>query len=117
MEAPDGLGRNDWPAHCARGHHGWTRQVFRAHYSSIKPELLPYIVRTAQAGIPPEQVLRIATIGAARVARAAPERTISDIRNPRVVIKDGVVFRSEDLFRAVGMAAGRSLSDATCGPW
>ena len=67
-----------------------------------------------QAGIPPEQVLRKATMGAARVARAAPElgsitpgkladvalfegnpaRTISDIRNPRVVIKDGVVFRS-----------------------
>ncbi len=78
-----------------------------------------------QAGIPAEQVLRIATMGAARVARVAQERgsitqgkiadmalfdgnpahAISDIRNPRIVIKDGVVFHSEDLFRAVGMRA------------
>jgi hypothetical protein len=78
-----------------------------------------------QAGIPAEQVLRIATMGAARVARVAqergsitpgkfadmalfdgnPARAISDIRNPQIVIKDGVVFHSEDLFRAVGMRA------------
>ena len=80
-----------------------------------------------QAGIPPEQVLRMATVGAARVARAAqergsitpgrladvalfegnPARSISDIRKVRIVIKDGVVFRSEDLLRAAGMAAAR----------
>ena len=76
-----------------------------------------------QAGIPPEKVLQIATIGAARVARADhergsiapgkladlalydgnPARAIADIRKPRIVIKDGVVYRSEDLFRASGM--------------
>jgi hypothetical protein len=76
-----------------------------------------------QAGIPPEKVLQIATIGAARVARADQERgsiapgkladlalfygnpahEISDIRKPRITIKDGVVYRSEDLFRAIGM--------------
>jgi imidazolonepropionase-like amidohydrolase len=76
-----------------------------------------------KAGIPPEKVLQLATIGAARVARAGEERgsiepgkladlalfdgnplrAISDIRKPRIVIKDGVVYRSEDLFRALGM--------------
>jgi hypothetical protein len=77
-----------------------------------------------QAGIPPEKVLQIATLEAARVARVAtergsitpgkladlalfegnPARAISDIRHPQIVIKDGVVFHSEDLFRAAGMA-------------
>jgi len=76
-----------------------------------------------QAGIPTKDVLQIATIGAARVARADrergsiapgkladlalfdgnPAREISDIRKPRITIKDGVVYRSEDLFRAIGM--------------
>jgi Amidohydrolase family len=76
-----------------------------------------------QAGIPPEKVLQIATIGAARVARAEDERgsiapgkladvalfegnpvkNISDIRRPRVVIKNGVIYRSESLFTAIGM--------------
>jgi hypothetical protein len=32
-----------------------------------------------------------------------PARAIADIRRPRIVIKDGVVYRSEDLFRASGM--------------
>ena len=76
------------------------------------------------AGIPPEKVLQIATIGAAHVARADAERgsvapgkladlalfegnpakNISDIRKPRTVIKDGVVYHSDELFRAIGMA-------------
>ncbi|HML17674.1 MAG TPA: amidohydrolase family protein [Bryobacteraceae bacterium] len=76
-----------------------------------------------KAGIPPEKVLQIATIGAARVACADgergsiaagkladlglfdgdPVREISDIRKPRIIIKDGVVYRSEDLFHAIGM--------------
>jgi cytosine/adenosine deaminase-related metal-dependent hydrolase len=76
-----------------------------------------------QAGIPPKDVLQIATIGAARVARVDrergsiapgkladlalfdgnPVRDISDIRKPRITIKDGVVYRSEDLFKAIGM--------------
>lgn len=76
-----------------------------------------------KAGIPPDKVLQIATLGAARVARADgergsitagkladlalfdgnPVREISDVRKPRIIIKDGVVYRSEDLFRAIGM--------------
>jgi len=76
-----------------------------------------------QAGNPPAQVLQIATIGAARVSRTQhetgsiapgkladmalfegnPSESIGDIRNPRIVIKDGVVFRSDELFRAAGM--------------
>jgi len=76
-----------------------------------------------KAGIPPEKVLQMATIGAARVARADAERGsiapgkladlvlidakslrhISDIRNPELVIKDGVVYRSAELYRAMGM--------------
>jgi len=77
----------------------------------------------ALAGIPPAKVLQIATIGAARVSRTQhetgsiapgkladmalfegnPSESIGDIRNPRIVIKDGVVFRSDELFRAAGM--------------
>jgi hypothetical protein len=77
-----------------------------------------------QAGIPPEKVLQMATIGAARVARTEqesgsiapgkladlalfegnPAASIRDIRKPHIVIKDGVVFRSDELFRAAGMA-------------
>lgn len=81
-----------------------------------------------QAGIPVEKVLQIATIGAARVARVAqergsitpgkladlalfegnPARAIGDIRKPKLVIKDGVVYQSDDLFHAMGIsAAGR----------
>ncbi len=76
-----------------------------------------------QAGIPAEKVLRIATIGAARVARTAntlgsvtpgkradlllvegnPVRSISDIRKCHTVIKDGLVYRSKDLYRELGI--------------
>ena len=76
-----------------------------------------------QAGIPAEKVLRIATIGAARVARTAntlgsvtpgkladlllvegnPVRSISDIRKCHTVIKDGSVYRSKDLYRELGI--------------
>ncbi len=76
-----------------------------------------------QAGIPAEKVLQIATIGAARVARTAdslgsitpgkradlllvdgnPVTTISDIRKCRIVIKDGIVYRSDELYRELGI--------------
>jgi imidazolonepropionase-like amidohydrolase len=74
-----------------------------------------------QAGIPAEKVLQIATLGAARVARVEaergsitpgkladlvlvdgdPVRRISDIRRPVLVIKDGLVYRSADLYRSL----------------
>jgi imidazolonepropionase-like amidohydrolase len=77
-----------------------------------------------QAGIPAEKVLQIATLGAARVARSAdtlgsiapgkradlllvegnPVRTISDIRKCRVTIKDGIVYRSDNLYRELGIS-------------
>ena len=76
-----------------------------------------------QAGIPPAEVLRTATISAARVARVDrergsiapnkladlvlidgdPVRNISDVRKTVMVVKDGIVYRSEQLYRAVGM--------------
>jgi hypothetical protein len=76
-----------------------------------------------QAGIPAPQVLRMATIGAARIGRADadrgsvtpgkladlalfegnPAQDITDIRKPRVVLKDGVVYKSDELYRAAGM--------------
>ncbi|HLJ51547.1 MAG TPA: amidohydrolase family protein [Bryobacteraceae bacterium] len=77
----------------------------------------------AQAGIPPAEVLRMATIGAARVGRVDrelgsiapgkladlvlvngdPIHNISDVRKTEVVIKNGTVYHSAELYRAVGM--------------
>ncbi len=76
-----------------------------------------------QAGIPAAEVLRMATLGAARVARVDrdlgsiadgkladmvlvdgdPVHAISDIRKTATVIQDGIVYRPSDLFRALGM--------------
>jgi imidazolonepropionase-like amidohydrolase len=76
------------------------------------------------AGIPAREVLQIATIGAARVAgRAAdlgsieagkladlilvdgdPANGISAIRNVQLVMKDGVFYRPEELYGALGIA-------------
>jgi imidazolonepropionase-like amidohydrolase len=75
------------------------------------------------AGIPPAQVLKIATLGAARVMKHDDQRgsiaagkladvilvdgdpsiNISDIRKVRTVVKNGVVFKSADLYRAMGI--------------
>jgi imidazolonepropionase-like amidohydrolase len=75
------------------------------------------------AGIPPAQVLRIATLGAARVMKHDDERgsiapgkladvilvdgnpatNISDIRRVDTVVKNGVVYKSADLYRALGI--------------
>lgn len=76
-----------------------------------------------RAGIPPAQVLQIATLTAARVMKhdddrgsiapgkladvilvdGDPTANISDIRKVRTVVKDGVIFQSADLYRAISI--------------
>ncbi len=76
-----------------------------------------------QAGIPPEKVLQIATLGAAKIVKADgelgsiepgkradlvlvsgdPLRNISDIRRCTLVIRNGAEFRSADLYAALGI--------------
>jgi imidazolonepropionase-like amidohydrolase len=76
-----------------------------------------------KAGISPPEVLRIATLGAARVARrdqelgsiapgkladlvlvqGDPAKQISDIRHPTLVIKDGVFYEPAALYKALGI--------------
>ncbi|HEU0014181.1 MAG TPA: amidohydrolase family protein, partial [Longimicrobium sp.] len=76
-----------------------------------------------EAGIPAPEVLRIATLGAATVARRAdrlgsiapgkladvilvdgdPARSISDIRRVELVVKDGVVYRPNEMYEAFGV--------------
>jgi len=76
-----------------------------------------------RAGIPAPEVLRIATVGAARVMKHDNERgsiapgkladvilvdgdpstNISDIRKVTTVVRNGVVYRSADLYRALGI--------------
>jgi cytosine/adenosine deaminase-related metal-dependent hydrolase len=77
----------------------------------------------AQAGIRPADVLRIATLGAARVAKrdqelgsiapgkladmvlvnGDPAKSISDIRRPTLVIKDGAFYEPAALYKALGI--------------
>jgi imidazolonepropionase-like amidohydrolase len=76
-----------------------------------------------KAGIPPSKVLQIATLGAAKVAKADrdlgsiepgkkadvvlvsgnPTVNISDIRRCTLVIKNGVEYRSAQLYEALGI--------------
>jgi imidazolonepropionase-like amidohydrolase len=76
-----------------------------------------------QAGIPAPEVISLATIGAARVMRhdkewgsiapgkladivlvdGQPDVHVRDVRKPAVVIKGGVVYRSADLYRSLGV--------------
>ncbi|PWU12158.1 MAG: hypothetical protein C5B51_01140 [Terriglobia bacterium] len=76
-----------------------------------------------KAGIPPEKVLQMATLGAAKVARADgdlgsiepgkkadlvlvagnPAVNISDIRHGTVVVKNGIEYRSAQLYGALGI--------------
>jgi imidazolonepropionase-like amidohydrolase len=76
-----------------------------------------------RAGIPPAEVLQIATLGAASVAHRAdelgtvtpgkradvvlvdgrPAERISDVRKVSLVVKDGVVYDPAALFRSVGV--------------
>jgi imidazolonepropionase-like amidohydrolase len=77
----------------------------------------------AEAGIPPNEVLRIATIGAARVMKkdrelgsvapdkladlilvdGDPVKNISDIRRVSLVIKDGNIYDPAALYRGIGV--------------
>jgi imidazolonepropionase-like amidohydrolase len=76
-----------------------------------------------EAGIPAPEVLRIATLGAARVmkrdgelgsvapgkladlilVKGDPTKKISDIRRATVVMKDGVIFKPAELYREIGV--------------
>ena len=76
-----------------------------------------------EAGIPPPQVLRLATLGAARIMGLEhqlgsvrpgkladvvlidgdPAARISDVRKAVVTVKDGVVYRPADLYRELGV--------------
>jgi imidazolonepropionase-like amidohydrolase len=76
-----------------------------------------------RAGIPAPEVLRIATLGAARVMKHDDERgsiapgkladvilvdgdpstNISDIRKVTTVVRNGVVYRCADLYRSLGI--------------
>jgi len=76
-----------------------------------------------QAGIPPAKVLQLATLGAARVMKrdqdlgviapgkladvvlvdGDPSARIRDIRRASVVVKDGVVYETAGLYRALGV--------------
>lgn len=77
----------------------------------------------AEAGIPANEVLRIATIGAARVAKrdrelgsitpgkladlilveGDPARRIGDIRRVSLVVKDGAVYDPAPLYKSIGV--------------
>jgi imidazolonepropionase-like amidohydrolase len=76
-----------------------------------------------EAGIPAPEVLRIATLGAARVmkrdgdlgavapgkladlllVKGDPTKNIRDIRRATVVVKDGVIFKPAELYREIGV--------------
>lgn len=76
-----------------------------------------------KAGIPAAQVLQVATLGAARVAKAEgdlgsiepgkkadlvlvtgnPAANISDIRRTTIVVKNGVEYRAAELYEALGI--------------
>ena len=76
-----------------------------------------------QAGIPPAEVLRFATLGSARImkhddvrgsitpgkfaevilVRGDPSTNISDIRNVELAVRNGAVFRSAELYSALGI--------------
>ncbi len=77
-----------------------------------------------QAGIPADKVLQDATFHAARIMRldhdlgsiapgkladltlvnGDPTEKISDIRKTAVVVKDGIVYKPQELYTAIGVA-------------
>ena len=86
---------------------------------TLQRELELYV----KAGIPAPKVLQLATLGAARVMKhdqelgsiapgkladlvlvdGDPTTNISDIRKVEMVVKDGVVYKTEDLYKAIGV--------------
>jgi imidazolonepropionase-like amidohydrolase len=95
---------------------------------SLHRELELYV----EAGLPAAEVLRIATLGAATVMHREkalgsivpgkladlivvdgdPSQRIGDIRRVETVVKDGILFRSSDLYLALGVRAdAASASD------
>lgn len=82
-----------------------------------------------EAGIPAPEVLRIATLGAARVAKldrdlgtiapgkladlilvdGDPAARIEDIRKVVLTVKDGVFYDAAELYRAVGVRVGEGV--------
>ena len=80
-----------------------------------------------RAGIPAPKVLADATLGAARIVKVDdrlgsitpgkfadlvlvagnPAATISDIRRPELVMKNGVMYNPSELCRELGIAAAR----------
>jgi imidazolonepropionase-like amidohydrolase len=86
---------------------------------ALQRELELYV----QAGIPPAEVLRIATLGAATVMHREkelgsveagkladfaiidgdPTTNISDVRKVKTVVKDGKVFETAELYRELGV--------------
>jgi imidazolonepropionase-like amidohydrolase len=86
---------------------------------TLQRELELYV----KAGIPAPKVLQLATLGAARVMKrdqelgsivpgkladlllvdGDPTTDISDIRKVEMVVKDGVVYKTEDLYKAIGV--------------
>ena len=86
---------------------------------TLQHELENYV----QAGIPAPEVLRIATLGAARVMKldrdlgtvapgkladlilvdGDPTRNISDIRRVTLVVKDGVIYDPAKLYQQIGV--------------
>jgi imidazolonepropionase-like amidohydrolase len=86
--------------------------------------LLRELELDVQAGIPPSQVLQNATLNAARIMSLEkdlgsivpgkladltllsgdPVANISDIRKTALVMKDGILYRPEELYSALGVA-------------
>ncbi len=86
---------------------------------TLQRELELYV----KAGIPAPKVLQMATLGAARVMKrdqelgslapgkladlimidGDPTTNISDIRKVKVVVKDGVVYKTDELYGAIGV--------------
>jgi imidazolonepropionase-like amidohydrolase len=85
----------------------------------------------AEAGIPAPEVLKIATIGAARITRrdkelgsvaagkladiivvdGNPVERISDIRRVTLVVKDGVLYDPAAMYRSIGVAPVTMISE------
>jgi hypothetical protein len=116
--------------------HGWLETIGAMHAAGVQlligsdydypQEVLHSEMRTLVegAGIPPREVLQLATIGAARAAgqdhelgsisvgkladlilvAGDPTQDIGDIHHVRTVIQDGIVYRPSEITRFLGIA-------------